>query len=158
RAPRRRRPGDRAGLEAGAVGEDALWLAALRDDDVPEAWERGVTDASGAGLVTDLAALSERVAALEDCLVWEVASGQTIRRELAELQARLDELDRAPAAAVAGAVAGAATVGGTDEPPHPEPADSGEEARQARREVVEGLRASVRAAGRLLDGRRPGTR
>jgi len=107
----------------------------------------GVTSASSAQVATDLAALAERVAALEDCLVWEVAAGQTARRETAELRARLDEL-----AAAAPAPAAAVEV----EPvPGPPPGPAAEDDRRlARRDVVEGLRTSMRAAGRLLDGRR----
>ena len=155
RAPRRRRPGGGDPFQ-GEPRADTQWFAALAEDEEPEPWERGVTAASPATLATDVAALSERVAALEDCLVWEVAAAQTARRELSELRGRLDEL----------AGPGDFTPPAADPPaPFPGPAraddaarSAEDAARRARREVVEGLRASVRAAGRLLEGRRVGPR
>lgn len=107
---------------------------------------------SSAQLATDLAALAERVAALEDCLVWEVAAGQTARRETAELRERLDALEASTAAP------DIVEDDRASVPPAPMPGLDLDDAHRARAAVLEGLRASVRAAGRLLEARRTGPR
>lgn len=144
RAQRRRRLDD---LLPEQGGEDSQWLASLRGDEGagPDEWEGGVAAAASSQLAGEVAALAERVTALEDCLVWEVAASQTARRETAELRARLDKLTR-----------GAGEPELRPAPRRASPHQGGP--RRPGHEVVDGLRASVRAAGRLLDGRRTGPR
>ncbi|MEO6120911.1 MAG: hypothetical protein ABIW46_00180 [Acidimicrobiales bacterium] len=138
---RRQRP------DAVGFGADAKWLAALGDDDEPEAWEAGVAVTSTAAMATDVAELAARVAALEDCLVFEVAAGQTAQRHLAEMRARLDVLEGAsPAPEVPNRVE-------NERVSHPSSLRG-----SVVEPVVDGLRSSVRAAGRLLEGRRAGPR